>query len=110
MAATRRHVLTASLGLALTANRVSAQSGTPESTPPESCLSVESFPVPAGEHPHDVAPAIDGRIWYTAQHTGALGLLDPETGSIESIPLGTGSAPHGVIVGPDGAAWVTDGG
>src|SRR5215217_5134372 len=111
MAATRRHVLTASLGLALTANRVSAQSGTPESTPPESCLSVESFPVPAGEHPHDVAPAADGRhIWYTGQRSGVLGSLDPTTGEVERIPLGDNSAPHGVIVGPDDDAWITDGG
>src|SRR5918996_4481551 len=80
-------------------------------TPPESCLSVQTFPVLAGEHPHDVAPAADGeRIWYSAQRAGALGLLDPATGEIETVPLGEGSAPHGVIVGPDGAAWATDGG
>ena len=78
-------------------------------TPPAPCLAVEMFPVLPGEHPHDVAPAADGRrVWYTAQHAGALGLLDPETGAIETIPLGEGSSPHGVVVGPDGAAWVTD--
>jgi virginiamycin B lyase len=88
-----------------------ATQDTGTATPPEACLAIEAFPVPAGEHPHDVAPADDGqRIWYTAQHAGALGLLDPETGEIETVPLGAGSAPHGVIVGPDGAAWVTDGG
>lgn len=69
-----------------------------------------SFAVPAGSHPHDVAPAPDGRVWYTAQRSGELGLLDPRTGRVERVPLGTGSAPHGVIVGPDGSAWVTDGG
>jgi virginiamycin B lyase len=88
-----------------------AQSTPTAQTPPETCLTVETFPVPPGEHPHDVAPAADGQgIWYTAQHTGALGLLDPATGAIETVPLGEGSAPHGVIVGPDGAAWATDGG
>lgn len=67
--------------------------------------------MPAGEHPHDVAPAADGRgVWYTGQASGVLGLLDPATGRVERIPLGAGSAPHGVIVGPDGAPWVTDGG
>jgi len=70
----------------------------------------ESFPVPGGAHPHDVAPAWDGSVWYTAQHQGALGRLDPETGKTKQIPLGEGSRPHGVIVGPNGAAWVTDGG
>ena len=71
---------------------------------------VAYYDVPAGAHPHDVAPAPDGTVWYTAQHQGALGRLDPKTGRTEQIPLGAGSAPHGVIVGPDGAAWVTDSG
>jgi virginiamycin B lyase len=66
--------------------------------------------VPAGSHPHDVAPAADGTVWYTAQSAGALGRLDPATGETRHIPLGTRSAPHGVIVGPDGAPWVTDSG
>jgi virginiamycin B lyase len=68
------------------------------------------FLVQAGDHPHDVAPAPDGTVWYTGQRAGVLGRLDPKTGGVERIPLGKGSAPHGVIVGPDGAAWVTDGG
>ncbi|MGH7417673.1 MAG: virginiamycin B lyase family protein, partial [Candidatus Rokuibacteriota bacterium] len=60
--------------------------------------------------PHDVAPARDGGVWYTAQGTGELGHLDPATGRTRHIKLGDGSAPHGVIVGPDGAPWITDGG
>jgi len=71
---------------------------------------VATYPVPAGTHPHDVAPAADGGVWYTAQHRGALGWLDPETGEARETSLGLGSAPHGVIVGPDGAPWITDGG
>jgi virginiamycin B lyase len=66
--------------------------------------------VPRGSHPHDVAPAADGTIWYTAQASGELGRLDPATGETHHIPLGDRSAPHGVIVGPDGAPWITDGG
>jgi virginiamycin B lyase len=69
---------------------------------------VRVFNVPAGTRPHDVAPAPDGRVWYTAQRTGKLGILDPKTGAIEEVPLGEGAAPHGVIQGPDGAAWRTD--
>ncbi len=88
-----------------------AQTATPAPTSPESCLQMEQFTVPAGDHPHDVAPAADGtRVWYTAQAAGALGLLDPTDGTVKTIPLGNGSAPHGVIVGPDKAAWVTDSG
>jgi virginiamycin B lyase len=71
---------------------------------------VREFAVPVGSGPHDAAPAPDGTVWYTAQHAGNLGRLDPATGKTTSVPLGDGSAPHGVIVGPDGAAWVTDGG
>ena len=73
-------------------------------------LTVREYPVPAGSRPHDVAPARDGGVWYTAQGSGELGWLDPKTGTTRHIALGDGSAPHGVIVGPDGAPWITDGG
>lgn len=73
-------------------------------------FTVQAYPVPAGSRPHDVAPAADGGVWYTAQGSGELGWLDPETGDVREIALGAGSRPHGVIVGPGGAAWVTDGG
>ena len=72
--------------------------------------SLQEYPLPPGSRPHDVAPAPDGAVWYTAQGAGKLGRLDPETGKTEAIPLGGESRPHGVIVGPDGAPWVTDGG
>jgi virginiamycin B lyase len=77
---------------------------------PVQAAEVKYFDVPQGDHPHDVAPAPDGTVWYTGQRAGVLGRLDPKTGQVERIPLGDGSAPHGVIVGPDGAAWVTDSG
>ncbi|MGC1173439.1 virginiamycin B lyase family protein [Polaromonas sp.] len=59
---------------------------------------------------HDLAPAPDGGVWFTAQATGHLGWFEPKTGRTELIALGSGSSPHGVIQGPDKAAWVTDGG
>jgi virginiamycin B lyase len=68
------------------------------------------FQLPAGARAHDVAPAPDGKIWYTAQRQGALGILDPATGATRHVALGEGSSPHGVIQGPDGAAWITDSG
>ncbi len=70
----------------------------------------QEYLLPAGSGPHDVAPAPDGSVWYTAQAAGRLGNLDPISGDVREIPLGARSAPHGVIVGPDGAPWVTDGG
>ena len=78
-------------------------------TAPED-LMLESFPVPAGSGPHDVAPALDDGVWYTAQDTGELGWLDPATGETRHTALGDGSAPHGVIIDDAGTAWVTDGG
>src|SRR3954471_13530545 len=62
----------------------------PSLPPPQKCL----------PNPHDVAPAPDGKVWYSAQQIGALGILDLKTGGARHIPLGKGSAPHGVIQGP----------
>ena len=59
---------------------------------------------------HDVAPAPDGGVWFTAQRSGHLGWFDPGSGNVELVALGSGSSPHGVIQGPDRAAWLTDGG
>ena len=96
----------ATVAVILTALAGSAVGGT-ESV---AALTVREYPVPQGSRPHDVAPARDGGVWYTAQGAGALGWLNPKTGKTRHIALGTGSAPHGVIVGPDGAPWITDGG
>ncbi len=59
---------------------------------------------------HDVAPAPDGGVWFSAQRSGHLGWFDPASGRTELVALGPGSSPHGVIQGPDKAAWITDGG
>ena len=72
---------------------------------------LKEFPVTPASRPHDVAPTTNGgTVWYTAQGSGKLGSLDPNTGKTHEIALGQGSAPHGVIIGPDGAPWITDGG
>ena len=73
---------------------------------------MQSWPLKAPQRTgiHDVAPAPDGGVWFTAQASGHLGYFDPAKGATETIPLGRGSAPHGVIQGPDKAAWITDGG
>lgn len=88
------------------AEATATQTGEPPGRDPE----MQAYDLPAGTRPHDVAPALDGGVWYTAQSRGQLGYLDPETGEVTEIALGSGSAPHGVIVGPDGAPWITDGG
>ncbi len=96
---------------AIPATEPASATPSPEPTPlPPLAFTVETFDVPSGARPHDVAPARDGGVWYTAQGQGALGYLDPATGATEHIALGAGSAPHGVIVGPEGDAWITDSG
>jgi virginiamycin B lyase len=76
----------------------------------DAAVQLDTFELPAGAGAHDVAPAVDGGVWFTAQSAGYLGHLDPATGAVTQVPLGQGSHPHGVIVDADGAAWVTDGG
>ena len=49
--------------------------------------SFQEYPVPPGSHPHDVAPAPGGAVWYTAQTAAELGQLDPKTGQIRHIKL-----------------------
>ena len=94
--------------VAETATAASAQAeetGTTETMP-----TLQEYDVPRGSRPHDVAPAPDGTVWYTAQAAGSLGRLDPDSGETDHFELGAGSAPHGVTVGPDGAPWITDSG
>jgi virginiamycin B lyase len=104
-------LLTGLTFLACTTRAQAAPAGASAAAPAR--LETKEFPVPRGSGPHDVAPAVDGGVWYTAQLAGALGWLNPATGETRHIALaraGERSAPHGVIVGPDGAPWVTDGG
>lgn len=75
-------------------------------------LELQSWPLKAPQRTgiHDVAPAPEGGVWFTAQASGHLGWFTPATGAVALLPLGPRSSPHGVIPGPDGAAWITDSG
>jgi hypothetical protein len=44
-------------------------------------MEMRTFPVLAGAGAHDVYPAPDGAVWFTAQSAGKLGRLDPRTSS-----------------------------
>ena len=52
----------------------------PSTTRPPVDFVLQEYPVTRGQGPHDVAPARDGGVWYTAQLTGELGWLDPKFG------------------------------
>ncbi|GAA2241466.1 hypothetical protein N1031_12135 [Herbiconiux moechotypicola] len=50
--------------------------------------------------------APDGTIWFNDSSNGAMGRLDPATGTVSSFPLGTGpDFPASPVLGPDGAIW-----
>jgi virginiamycin B lyase len=107
--------LTRPVGTSTTTDATTSEPSVPMTTTsprpvPFDDLEIAVYPVPAGSRPHDVAPAADRGVWYTAQRAGALGHLDPVSGRTRHIALGAGSAPHGVIVDDEGIAWVTDGG
>jgi virginiamycin B lyase len=80
--------------------------------PVRATATLQSWPLgtPRPTGIHDVAPAPDGGVWFSAQRSGHLGWFDPRDGHVELVALGRGSSPHGVIQGPDGAAWLTDAG
>jgi virginiamycin B lyase len=103
-------VVTASPAASAAGTPAATAAATAAATPDVAAVKLVEFPVGRGQHPHDVAPAVDGGVWYTAQSTGELGYLDPKTGATRMVRLGSGSSPHGVIVGPDGAPWITDSG
>src|SRR5664279_3362893 len=70
---------------------------------PAAAADVSYYDVPRGAHPHDVAPAPDGTVWYTAQSQGALGILDPKTGKVTQIRLGQSGADS--RFDPSAKAW-----
>jgi len=99
----RRESLTTLAALSLT-------SALPAWSQPKAKLEGWPLNAPRRTGIHDVAPAPDRGVWFTAQASGHLGYFDPATAKTELIELGPGSSPHGVIQGPDRAAWITDGG
>src|SRR5258707_4113645 len=78
----------------------------------EAQVSVQEYPIPKDLRAHDVwaDAAPGGPVYFSAQGSGHLGILDPKSGKVETVALGRGSSPHGVTMGPDGGGYLTDGG
>ena len=79
------------LGMMLAAVLLMATAGNPI----RAKMTMQTFPVSAGAGAHDVYPAPDGTVWFTAQSAGKLGRLDPRTGKSDFIALGQGRHPMG---------------
>ena len=73
-------------------------------------VTLREYAVPAGSHPHDVAPAATAASGTPRRPPASSAGSTRGPAGRGEMPLGDGSAPHGVIVGPDGAPWITDGG
>src|SRR5215469_15635482 len=66
-------VLATALAILITADTVQAK------------MVMQTFAVLAGAGAHDVYPAADGTVWFTAQSAGKLGRLDAGTGKSDLI-------------------------
>jgi virginiamycin B lyase len=70
---------------------------------------VQTFTDPAIALPANIFPASDGRVWFTALGSDALGAVDPEapepSSTIAMYPLPEGSRPVALKSGPDGRLW-----
>ena len=58
---------------------------------------VDTFEIPVGAGPHDLAPAVDGGVWFTVQDDGYPRHLDSASGRttpgcrwVCRVPAGTG--------------------
>src|SRR5438094_438319 len=69
---------------------------------------MQTFPLLAGAGAHDVYPAPDGTVWFTAQSAGKLGRLDLETGGVTVLePPVPRQGARRVWSDSHGALWIT---
>ena len=68
----------------------------------------KEWELPAGSNPHGVMPDREGRIWFTGNGNGTLGLLDPASGKVSlfKTPSG-GGGPHTLVRDAAGDIWFT---
>jgi len=69
---------------------------------------VDSFPVPDGLSPRQIAIATDGQIWFTSRFVPqGVGRLNPTTGEMTTFPTPDNPGPEGIAASPDGSIWFT---
>ena len=72
-------------------------------------ITMRDYKLTDGMGPHDVAPAPDGGVWFTAQPQGLLGRLDPASGVAAIIePPTPRSGPRRAWADSRGRIWVSE--
>jgi virginiamycin B lyase len=68
----------------------------------------KEWEMPGGTHPHGVMPDREGRVWFTGNGNGTLGLLEPASGKVTlfKTPSG-GGGPHTLVLDEGGDIWFT---
>lgn len=57
--------------------------------------------------PHTLIETQDGRIWFTAQHSNRVGVLDPDDRSLQVWEVPTKRArPYGIVLDRDDQPWI----
>ena len=70
-----------------------------------------TFPItlPAGTAPLGIAPGPDGRLWFTSQNPGQIGMVSPSAKTPVLVALSNSAClPAGITAGPDGRMWFTE--
>ena len=75
---------------------------------PATAAQVSYYDVTQGAHPHDVAPAPDGKVWYTEYGNGVVGRLSggPLSTAQEFTAGGGHHGPSGLATGNDRQLWL----
>jgi virginiamycin B lyase len=66
----------------------------------------EEVPTP-GAAPYDVAVDANGNVLFT-EGAGAIGRLDPQSGTFTETPVPGGDAPRQIAIASDGTVWLTE--
>lgn len=73
---------------------------------------MQSWPLNTPRHTgiHDIAPASDRGVWFTAQASGHLGYFDPATGKFERFGFPREGTNIRQILGRHGEVWLPESG
>ncbi len=69
----------------------------------------KKFELDPGTNPHTCIVDARGRVWYSGNRNGTIGMLDPTTGALKRFPIpdSTVRDPHTMVFDADGNIWFT---